>query len=271
MQGLTPTIRNIVEFLSYLHSKGYSHDQICAARSAVGVISDVENIGKHPDVKRLMKGIFEKNPQFPRYASVWDVRILLTYFTNLPHQSKLSLELLTKKLATFIGILAGGQRAQTIHVINVMDIVITGEKCIIPIYSPIKQTRKGKHMKPLEFKVYVSNEKLCVVHNLTTYLQRTKSHRKSPFLFLSYQSPFHHVTRDSVTRWVNDIMSKAGINTKKYVTHSCRAAASSFAYKKHVPLKTIMNSCGWSSANTFANHYNKDITSMETIGERILN
>ena len=98
--------------------------------------------------------------------------------------------MLTKKLATLIGILAGGQRAQTIHVINVMDIVITGEKCIIPIYNPIKQTRKGKHMKPLEFKVYVSNEKLCVVHNLTTYLQRTKSHRNLLFYFLVTRAHF---------------------------------------------------------------------------------
>ena len=270
LQGLTPTIRNIVEFLTYLHSKGYSHDQISAARSAVGVISNEENIGKHPDIKRLMKGIFEKNPHFPRYSSVWDVRILLDYFSKLPHQRTLSLRLLTKKLATLIGILAGGQRSQTIHVNNVMDIVVTGEKCIIPIYNPIKQTKKGKHMKPLEFKVFCPDEKLCVVHNLTTYLMRTKNHRRSPYLFLSYQSPFHHVTKDSVTRWINDTMSSAGIDIQKYVTHSCRAAASSFALKRNIPLKIIMDSCGWSSSSTFANHYKKTIVETTTIGQRIL-
>ena len=45
-QGLTPTVRNIVEFLVHLHSKGYNHKQIRQARSAVGVLSNVENIGK---------------------------------------------------------------------------------------------------------------------------------------------------------------------------------------------------------------------------------
>ena len=77
MQGLQPTIRNIAEFLTHLHVKGFSHDQICAARSAIGVIADAENIGKHPDIKRLMKGIFEHHPTFPRYSCVWDVSILL--------------------------------------------------------------------------------------------------------------------------------------------------------------------------------------------------
>ena len=33
MQGLQPTARNIVEFLTHMHNKGYNHDQICAARS----------------------------------------------------------------------------------------------------------------------------------------------------------------------------------------------------------------------------------------------
>ena len=172
-----------------------------------------------------------------------------------------------------IGILAGGQRSQTIHAINVMDIRATTEKCIIPIYNPIKQTRKGKHMKPLEFRVYQPDEKLCVVHNLTTYLDKTKSHRKSPFLFLSYQRLCHHVTKDTVTTWVNDVMNKAGIDTNKYLTHSCRAAASSFAAnKRNVPLKAIMDACGWSSASTFASHYNKEVDSIDirTIGERIL-
>ena len=73
-----------------------------------------------------------------------------------------------------------------------------------------------------------------------------------------------------MTRWVNDTMSSAGIDIHKYVTHSCRAAASSFAFNKNIPLKTIMDSCGWSSAATFANHYKKTIVETLTIGERIL-
>ena len=218
-----------------------------------------------------MKGIFEEKPHFPRYACVWDVRILFNFLRSIPHQRELSLELLSKKLAILIGILAGGHRSQTIHSINVLDIKATAEKCIIPIYTPIKQTKKGKHLKPLEFKVYPHEEKLCVVHNLTTYLDRTRSVRKSASLFLSYHKPHKPVSKDTVTRWVNNIMKKAGVDTTKYVTHSCRAAASSFALQKKVPINKIVESCGWSSEKTFARHYQKDIlTDGATIGEEIL-
>ena len=270
MQGLTPTVRNIVEFLIRLHNKGYSHDQICSARSAVGVLSDIENIGKHPDVKRLMKGIFEKNPVLPRYACVWDVKLLFDYFRDIPHQQELPLDLLSKKLAIMIGILAGGQRSQTIHAINILDIVATVDKCIIPIYGVIKQTKKGKHMRPLEFKLYPGEEKLCLIQNLMTYLERTREFRKSSSLFLSYRKPYNPVSKDTITRWVNNVMQKAGIDVNKYVTHSCRSAASSYALGKNVPIKKIIDSCGWASERTFAAHYSKDVVNTETMAELLL-
>ena len=271
MQGLRPTVRNIIEFLTHLHSKGYNYDQICSARSAIGALSSEENVGKHPDMKRLMKGIFEKAPVFPRYSCVWDVRILFNYFRNIPHQNDLPLDLLSKKLATMLGVLAGGQRAQTIHSIDVMDIVATEDKCIIPVYSVIKQTRKGKHMRPMEFKTYPEEEKLCLVKNLQAYLVRTRELRTSSKLFISYQRPYNPVTRDTITRWVNNIMGKAGIDTSVYVTHSCRSAASSYARDKKVPLRRIVEACGWSSESTFAKHYSKDINPLEVnVGERLL-
>ena len=269
-QGLKPTVRNISEFLVHLHSKGFNHSQISQARSAIGVISGIENLGKHPDIKRVMKGLFELKPIFPKYSCVWDVRILFNYFRSLPHQKQLPLNLLTKKLATLLCILAGGQRSQTIHAINALDLVVTSEKCIVPIYCKIKQTRKGAHMRPLEFKVYQKEEKLCVIQNLAVYLKKTRSLRQDSQLFLSYQKPHHPVSKDTITRWVNDIMSEAGIDTSKYVTHSCRSAASSFAHKQKVALKKIVDSCGWSSEATFARHYHKEITDGSTIAECIL-
>ena len=165
-QGLTPTVRNIVEFLVHLHTKGFNQKQIKQARSAVAILSDVDQIGRHPDIKRVIKGMFEDKPQYPIYTSVWSVRVLFNYFRSIPHQRDLSLKLLSKKVAILICILAGGQRSQTIHTIKATDIQITADKCIIPIYDKIKQSREGKHMKPLEFKVY-NEEKLCVIQNLT--------------------------------------------------------------------------------------------------------
>ena len=126
-QGLTPMVRNVIESITQLHSKGYTHDQLCTARSAVAILSDIPNVGKHPGVKRLFKGLFEMASILPRIVSVWDVRCVFDYFRGLPHQSELSLELCGKKLAILVCLLAGGQRSQTVHAIKATDIVIKGE------------------------------------------------------------------------------------------------------------------------------------------------
>ena len=54
----------------------------------------------------------------------------------------------------------------------------------------IKQTRPGKHMKPLIFKCFLQEPKLCVVSNLKSYINRTKHLPKDCGLFISYIAPF---------------------------------------------------------------------------------
>ena len=165
-QGLTPTIRNIIEFLVHLHSKGFNQKQIRQARSAVAILSDVDYIGKHPDIKRVIKGVYEDKPHYPIYTSIWNVNILFNYLRSIPHQRHLSLEMLSKKVAILICILAGGQRSQTVHTIKATDILVNADKCIIPIYDTIKQSKEGKHMKPLELKVYNEDKLCCPKSNL---------------------------------------------------------------------------------------------------------
>ena len=139
----------------------------------------------------------------------------------------------------------------------------------LPIYDPIKQTRRGKHMKPLEFKVYVKEPKLCVIDNLSCYMAKTKHLRSSNPLFISFQRPHHAISKDTIARWCRQMMSNAGIDIDKYTTHSCRSAASSCAKSRKVELKKILDSCGWTSERSFALHYDKHIQ-QDTIAEMIL-
>ena len=126
-------------------------------------------------------------------------------------------------------------------------------------------------MKPLEFKMYPNEEKLCVVDNLITYLAKTNQYRSDSKLFISYQKPHHAVSKDTVTRWIKDVMKNAGIDITKHVTHSCRAAASSFAYTRNIPIKKIVDACGWATESTFRKHYQKEVVDTDTIGESLLN
>ena len=227
---LTPPAKDVVEFLCELQSKKFTYNQICMARSAVSsVVSAGTNIsmGRHPLVKRFMKGLFELNPQFPRYKFVWDVSILFRYLKMLDEPKNLSLNLLGKKLAILICLVAGGQRCQTVHAINVLHIRLVNGVCYIPLYTKLKQTRIGHHLAPLKFKVF-KDPKLCVITNLTEYLKRTHEKRVDGALFISYYRPHKKVSKDTISRWVKEMMTNTGIDGN-FVSHSSRSAASSFA------------------------------------------
>ena len=269
---LTPPAKEVVEFLCDLHVKGYTYPQICMARSAVSSVVSAGTdtaMGKHPLVKRFMKGLFELEPQFPRYKFVWDVSLLFRYLRMLDEPKNLSQKLLGKKLAILICILAGGQRCQTVHAINILHVRISNGVCYIPFYTKLKQTRKGHHLAPLKFKVYTKEPKLCVITNLIEYLKKTQGKRSDGALFISSQKPHNSVSRDTVSRWVKEMMTNAGIDPN-FVSHSSRSAASSFARTKGVSLKDICDACGWSNERTFAHHYQKEILG-RTVAEAILN
>ena len=261
----TPTLNVGIEFLTYLFRQGYSYRQIAMARSALssvivmGKAEEGVTFGKHMFVKRLLKGISEKKPVFPKFKMTWNVQTLFDYFRSLDHPDQLTLATLGKKLVLLIGIVAGGHRSQTLHAIRSTDIRILGDRCVIPIYDPIKQTRPGRHLKPLEFRVYLNDPKLCVVEHLKQYLLKTSLIRKHPQLFISYQKPHNPVSKDTLARWCKQMMALAGIDINEYSSHSSRSAASSYAKAKGLSIRDICASAGWSSENTFARYYDKEI------------
>ena len=86
-------VQNVLDFLSKLFSDGHSYSQINTASSALSGIITINKVpcGKHPDVKRFVKGIFELRPTFPKYNMIWDVKKVFSYFRNLPVISDLTL------------------------------------------------------------------------------------------------------------------------------------------------------------------------------------
>ena len=71
-------------------------------------------------------------------------------------------------------VVSGGQRMQTIHLINLEDINYVREQVFIPIMQKIKQSKPGKHIYPLSFKIYPKNTKFCVVAHLKRYIELTQ-------------------------------------------------------------------------------------------------
>ena len=262
IDAYNPALQDALTFLSILFNEGQSYNQINTARCALSTCIMHKNhltFGKLPIVKRFMKGVYESKPTFPRNVFVWDGSIVFKYFLSLPHPRELSLKVLTEKLVLLMSLISGGQRAQTLHCLDVKDLCILQDKIIFPITSKIKQSRPSKHTTPLQFKFYPSDQKLCVVTHLTCYLEQTKDLRSTSKLFISFIKPHKPVSTDTISRWCKNMLKKSGINTDLFSSHSSRSASSSKSKLSGIPINVIMKNAGWSNESVFANYYDKII------------
>ena len=88
-----------------------------------------------------------------------------------------------------------------------------------------------------------------MVQHLREYIHQTDALRKDHSqLLLSYVKAFRPVARDTVSRWVKQVLQYAGIDVTKYSAHSCRAASTSNVKVKDLNITEIMKRAGWSTA-----------------------
>ena len=110
----------------------------------------------------------------------------------------------------------------------------------------------------------------CVVRHLDEYIHRTTSLRTdNSQLLISFIKPHNPVSKDTVARWIKEVLRDAGIDTNIYSSHSSRAAATSYGFAKGARLTEILEAAGWSNAQTFASYYQKPIVT-DTLGTNIM-
>ena len=144
-------------------------------------------------------------------------------------------------------------------------------KHVFPIYNKVKQTRPGKHIKPLEFIMYPNDEKFCVVSHLKEYINRTSQIRNScKQLLVSYIRPHGPGKKSTVSRWCKFILYRVGIDINKFSGHSTRAVPSSFLADQNFSIKDIMMSAGWSNEQTFERFCHKPTENSFNYGQAIL-
>ena len=99
------------------------------------------------------------------------------------------------------------------------------------------------------------------------YLHRTEQLLKGHSKLVSnlYQ-------KDTIARWIKQVLEAAGIEIKKYSGHSSRAASTSSCKAKGLNLAAIMKSAGWSNLSTVARFYDKSVdTTQANFGSVLFN
>ena len=218
-------------------------------------------------IARFMKGIMSTVPSKPKYVCTWDVSCVLEYLATLWPLNRLTLKQLTFRTVALLA-LATAPRAQTIVSMNI-DNMIRENQCLSFFFPHVLKTTRSGHAYVLKIDHY-ADEKLCPMHTLLYYLDRTKPLRKSQQVFISYVT-HASVTTCTIARWLKYVLSASGIDISVFQAHSFRSASTSAALAKGCSLKLILDTADWSSDKNFRKFYyrstvsNKDMSFVKAV------
>lgn len=273
MQEIQASVADGIDFLVELHDKGHSYSSVNLARSALSSIMIIDNhltFGCHPLVVRCVKAIYNLRPPLPRYVRTWDVNVVLVFLRRLSPVKELSFKMLTLKLATLMALITA-HRVQTLHLLDLHMLKRGKFEYTFEINKVIKTSKPGRKLPTVVLKSYPVDRRLCIVTVLNEFLKRraVKVQKKQSKLFCSYISPYGPVSKCSISRWIKEVLARAGIDTKIFKAHSVRGAVTSKAKDNDYPIEDILKAGGWAQAGTFAKFYDRSVQ-RNTFAETVL-
>jgi hypothetical protein len=138
----------------------------------------------------------------------------------------------------------------------------------------LKTDRPGKVGHELTLKAYPVDRRLCIVRTLQRYLEVTKTFREASDekqLFLSSNKPHNAVSKDTIAKWIRQMLSLSGIDVSIFKAHSVRAASVSAAKLNFVSTQEILDRADWAQEKTFQRYYDKPVEKMTAYDEAVLN
>ena len=157
--------------------------------------------------------------------------------------------------------LTTGQRAQTLHKVDIRNINFGSKEVYIPITALLKTSHPKRQNKvSLHLRAYQECPEVCVVQTLKEYLIRTEPLRGcNSQLLISFIKPHGPISNDTVSRWLKKVLFEAGVETELFTGHSTRAAKTSKEFFEGMPVEDIIRQAGWSNSRTFEKFYKKVI------------
>ena len=114
----------------------------------------------------------------------------------------------------------------------------------------LKHSTPRHKQQPISFPCYPYK---TISHYLT--IQNTLQAPTIDNVFHCHRKPYGPASSDTLSRWVKDTLQLAGIDTGRFTAHSCRAASTSKADSKGIPLKHILMAGQWSKKTNFYRFY----------------
>jgi integrase len=212
-------------------------------------------------IHRLFRAFKQIQPPTPRYVQTWDITRVLDYIDNQGANEGLLLPDLTRKLV-FLLAAVGITRISELANLSQHPLQKLSNAWILRLSRWKKNTNYSKHRVPtLIVPYFPANKNLCPVSCLEAYIRATSPWRspESESLFLSIMKPHNPVTKDTLGRWIRELVAAAGIDIRTFAPHSIRSATASRALKAGVSIPEILKAADWSSEHTFLKYYRRDV------------
>ena len=134
------------------------------------------NVGQHPLVCQVMKGIFQKKPPLPRYSASWDVSKALIYIKSLGSNESMSLKQLSEKLVLLLALTSAERGSElAAHDLRFKRYHPEGVEFNLPELT--KSVRVGKNVKVSFHASFPQDKLLCLCECLRAYEARTTTFR----------------------------------------------------------------------------------------------
>jgi len=197
-----------------------------------------------PLVSRLLKGIYNSRPPQPRYSTTWNVDVVVRLIQVKGDNDALPLKLLGQKLVLLMALVASS-RVSVLQDLDLRYRIYRPEGVAFTVPTLGKKRTVGAPPREVFFGAFPDNDCLCVVKCLRRYESVTQQHRRKEVggprpLFLSYIKPHNPVASQCLSRWIEEILGKAGIDTSVFKAHSVRGASSMAASEKGVLTKDVL-------------------------------
>ena len=202
------------------------------------------------------------------FLGVW-IFCSINCFKNWPDNGELPLHKLARKMGSLI-MLSTMCRGQELAMLRLSCMTKVSPHEIV-FHLPITtktyniKTIHNKEMQQLKIAAFPQVSKLCPMTVVLDYIQQSKTVRKGEdSLFVLPGCPkLGPASKMSITRWVKDTMSDAGL--KNFQVHTTRSLAATNALLLGLPIDSIVAKAGWKSATMFVKHYMKQLSHLHLL------
>ena len=98
---------------------------------------------------------------------------------------------------------------------------------------------------------------------LEEYISRTAKIRHTTQLWVGLVKPHKPIGKQTLSRWLKELLKNAGIDTSVFTGNSTRMASVSKANAMGVGLDTILKTAGWTSSSNFRKFYSRDTLKLD--------